>query len=205
FIDTSIFHPGRRSEEKRLHYGLPGEFLVGHLSNFRRVKRIHDVVRTFHLIHRQIPARLLMMGTGACLEGARGLSAELGIQDHVRFLGAVHRVEEVLPQLDIFLLPSEYESFGLAALEAMACGVPVISTRTGGVPELIEHGVSGFLCEVGDYRCMADVAVRLLRDTRTFEELRRTVRRRAVEVFPLEQAVGRYEEYYAEIMGSPRE
>ena len=205
FIDGSAYSPALRDEERRRRYGHPGELLIGHLSNFRPVKRVLDVVRTFHLVQKQLPARLLMMGTGIDLDPARGLAADLGIQERVHFLGAIDDVAGVLPQLDLFLLPSEYESFGLAALESMACGVPVISTRTGGVPELIEHGVSGFLCDVGDFPCMADLAVRLLGDAAAHDAMRRAARERAVERFPLDRAVDAYEEIYREVLGSREE
>lgn len=203
FIDTALYSPALRDPLRRSLYAPPGEFLIGHLSNFRSVKRIPDVIRAFHLIQRKVPARLLMLGDGVELESARHLAAELGISRRVTFLGAVSKVAEVLAQLDLFLLPSEYESFGLAALEAMACAVPVISTRTGGVPELIENGVSGLLCEVGDYSCMAASAVALLRDTERHALLRAEARRRAEELFPQDRIVGQYEALYREVLAEP--
>ncbi|HLU50057.1 MAG TPA: N-acetyl-alpha-D-glucosaminyl L-malate synthase BshA, partial [Planctomycetota bacterium] len=176
FIDGTIYRPDRRSDARRRELADPGEALIGHLSNFRPVKRVCDVIRAFYRIQKKVRARLLMMGTGVDLERARSLAAELGISSRVDFLGPIHDVPDVLAQLDLFILPSEYESFGLAALEAMACGVPVISTRTGGVPELIEHGVSGYLCEVGDYECMASLAVDLLRTTPRRDAMRQAAR-----------------------------
>lgn len=203
FIDGDVYSPDLRGKRARLKLGLPGERLVGHLSNFRPVKRVLDVVRCFHLIQKKIPARLLMLGTGVDLEPARNLVEELGIQGRVQFLGPIDRTAEVLAQLDLFLLPSEYESFGLAALECMACGVPVISTRTGGVPELVEDGVSGYLCEVGDYACMADIGVRLLRNEVELEAMRRAARDRAVGAFPIDEVVRLYEDYYDEVLAAP--
>ena len=205
FIDGDVYTPALRSEEKRLGYGMPGEFLIGHLSNFRPVKRVCDVVRAFYRIQKQVPARLLMMGTGVDLEPARSLAADLGVQERVNFLGAIHNVPDVLPQLDLFMLPSEYESFGLAALESMSCGVPVISTRTGGVPELIEDGVSGYLCDVGDSACMGDLAVRALGDRTSHKAMRDAARARAVNEFPLEKAVSEYEDFYWDVLKGERE
>lgn len=200
FIDGSVYTPERRDEARRRTYALPGEVLIGHLSNFRPVKRVTDVILAFHRIQKRVRSRLLMMGTGVDLERARSLTAELGIQSRVSFLGPIHDVADVLPQLDLFILPSEYESFGLAALEAMACGVPVISTKTGGVPELVEHGVSGLLCDVGDHECMAALAVRLLTSRTELESMRRAARERAVTRFPLERAVREYESFYLEVL-----
>lgn len=200
FIDGDAYSPALRDERRRLKFGLPGEYLIGHLSNFRPVKRVRDVIKAFHLIQRGLPARLLMMGTGVDLEPARHLAAELGIQERVQFLGAIHEVAQVLAQLDLFILPSEYESFGLAALESMSCGVPVISTRTGGVPELIEDRTSGYLCDVGDFTCMADIAIRLLGDRGLHESLRRAARERVMSKFPLARIVPLYESYYREVL-----
>jgi len=203
FIDGDVYSPALRSDRERAKYGHPGELLIGHLSNFRPVKRACDVVRMFHKVQRQLPARLLLMGKGVDLDRARGLAADLGIQERVEFLGAIHDVPRVLAQLDLFVLPSEYESFGLAALESMACGVPVISTRTGGVPELVEQGVSGFLCPVGDPECMARPALELRPDSERHRAMGRAARERALEHFPLERAVARYESYYHEVLGRP--
>ncbi|MGQ9591567.1 MAG: N-acetyl-alpha-D-glucosaminyl L-malate synthase BshA [Planctomycetota bacterium] len=200
FVDAERFSPALRDPAIRARYARPDEVLVGHLSNFRPVKRIPDVIRTFHRIQRQVPARLVMMGDGIELEPARHLAAELGIADRVSFLGAVTEVAEILAQLDLFLLPSEHESFGLAALEAMACGVPVLASRAGGLPEVIEDGVSGALCEVGDSACMAEMALAILRAPGRLEALRAAARRRAAEVFPKERVVGLYEDLYAEVL-----
>jgi N-acetyl-alpha-D-glucosaminyl L-malate synthase BshA len=203
FIDTARFHPSHRDSLLRSLYAEPGEMLLGHLSNFRPVKRIPDVIRAFHLIQKKVPARLLMMGDGVELESARHLAAELGISRRVSFLGPVSRVEEILAQLDLFLLPSEYESFGLAALEAMACGVPVVCTKTGGIPEVVEDGSAGILCDVGDYTCMAASAVSLLQDPKRLESMRQTSRKRAAELFPQDRVVGLYERLYEEVLNRP--
>jgi N-acetyl-alpha-D-glucosaminyl L-malate synthase BshA len=199
FINADVLTPALRDPAARLRFACGSEALVGHLSNFRPVKRIPDVIRTFHLLQKQLPARLLMIGEGVELESARSLAAELGISGRVTFLGPITRVGEVLAQLDLFLLPSEYESFGLAALEAMACGVPIVSTRAGGIPEVVEHGVSGLLCEVGDWPCMARMALQLLRDRDRRQAMGGAARQRAVEKFPEQQVVAQYEALYAQI------
>lgn len=201
FVDVAHFSPALRSQVLRSFHAEPGEMLIGHLSNFRPVKRVSDVIRTFHLIQKRIPARLLMLGEGVELEPSRHLAAELGIAGRVSFLGPITKVAEILAQLDLFLLPSEHESFGLAALEAMACGVPVVSTRAGGVPEVVEHGVSGFLCAVGDTPCMAASAVSLLKDPVRLEAMRAAARRRAVEEFPTDRIIDRYVALYEEVLG----
>jgi N-acetyl-alpha-D-glucosaminyl L-malate synthase BshA len=202
FVDSEVFSPGLRDPEIRRRYAAPGEKIIGHLSNFRSVKRVGDVVRTFHLIQKKIDARLLMVGAGAELEPARHLAAELGLSHDVRFLGPVTDIAEVLAQLDLFLLTSEYESFGLAALEAMACGVPVVCSRAGGIPEVVEDGVSGLLCSVGDYRCMAAASIALLSDEARHRAMSEAARRRAVEAYPPERAIERYEEIYRSLLGS---
>lgn len=200
FVDVDAFAPALRNPVLRGMHGQPGEMLVGHLSNFRPVKRISDVIHAFHLIQKEVPARLLMMGDGVELDPARHLSEELGIARRVSFLGPITRVAEILAQLDLFLLPSEYESFGLAALEAMACGVPVIGTKTGGIQEVVEDGISGFLCSVGDYRCMAAWAVSLLRDAKRHEAMRAAARALAVERYPTDRIVEMYESLYREVL-----
>lgn len=202
FIDPERFSPARRSPKARLHFAEPGEPLLGHVSNFREVKRIPDVIRTFHLLQKEIPSRLLLMGEGPELEHAKALTLELGIEERVQFAGVVRDVASALAQLDLFLLPSEYESFGLAGLEAMASGVPVIAAHVGGLPEVVEDGRTGFLCEVGDFRCMARKAAEILGDPELHQRMRDDARRRAVERFPRDRVVDRYEEYYREVMGA---
>ena len=200
FVDSDKFTPEFRSESRRAAFARPGEFLLGHMSNFRPVKRVLDVIRIFQILHRDLPARLLMIGEGVDLEPARNLAAELGIMEHVTFLGPVDQVPEVLAQLDLFLLPSEYESFGLAALEAMACGVPVVASRTGGLPEVIEDGESGCLCEVGDVKSMAARAEELLSNPRKMERFTAAARERAQNQFQPGGVVDTYESFYLKII-----
>ena len=153
---------GLGSEHDRSEFATEGEALVCHVSNFRSVKRVEDVVRAFALLAEQRPARLLMVGDGPDRPAAERLARDLGVTDRITFLGKLKNPLEALALADLFLLPSESESFGLAALEAMACGVPVVATEAGGLPEVIRHGVSGMLAPVGDVERMADHAAFLL-------------------------------------------
>ena len=205
FVDSNKFTPELRSQSRRSAFARPGEFLLGHISNFRPVKRVLDVIRTFHILHRSLPAHLMMIGEGVDLEPARNLAAELGILEHVTFMGPVDRVPEVLSQLDLFLLPSEYESFGLAALEAMACGVPVVASSTGGLPEVVEDGKCGYLCEVGDVRTMAERAAELLGDKQKITRFSAAARERARNEFEPSRIVDTYEDFYLQIIGETSE
>ncbi|MEC8759054.1 MAG: N-acetyl-alpha-D-glucosaminyl L-malate synthase BshA [Bacteroidota bacterium] len=153
---------GLGSEHDRSEFATEGEALVCHVSNFRSVKRVEDVVRAFALLAEERPARLLMVGDGPDRPAAERLARDLGVTDRITFLGKLKNPLEALALADLFLLPSESESFGLAALEAMACGVPVVATEAGGLPEVIRHGVSGMLAPVGDVERMADHAAFLL-------------------------------------------
>jgi N-acetyl-alpha-D-glucosaminyl L-malate synthase BshA len=172
-----------------------GERIIMHASNFRKIKRIADVIHIFHRIRNEIPSKLLLVGDGPERPMAEELSRELDICDDVRFVGKQQDMEEIYAISDLFLLPSEYESFGLAALEAMAGGSPVIATRTGGLPEIIEEGRTGFMGEVGDIETMSRQALRILRTDETLaqfrEESRKTARR-----FDISNIVPQYESLY---------
>ena len=160
-VNCDVYHRCKDAAEKRLEYAPQGEKLLVHLSNFRPVKRVTDVIEIFDRVHKKIPSRLLLIGDGPDRSTAEWLAVQKGIHEDVLFLGKQDQVEEKLGMADILLMPSELESFGLAALEAMACECVPIATRTGGVPEVIEHGVSGFLAEVGDVDTMARYANRI--------------------------------------------
>lgn len=140
------------------------ERIITHISNFRKVKRIPDIIKIFYNIQKEIPAKLMMVGDGPEKEKAENLCAELGIEDKVIFFGNSHEIDRILSYSDLFLLPSETESFGLAALEAMASGVPVISSNSGGLPEVNHQGISGYLSDVGNVEEMAFNALQILRD-----------------------------------------
>ncbi len=150
--------------EMRPRFAEPGERLLVHLSNFRPVKRVQDVVEVFARVAKAMPARLMLIGDGRDRSVAEYLAREHDVQDRIHFVGKQDNVNELLPLADLMLMPSEMESFGLAALEAMACGVPSIATNVGGVPELIQNGHNGLLFEVGDIDSMAAAAISLLGD-----------------------------------------
>ncbi|HEX6589247.1 MAG TPA: N-acetyl-alpha-D-glucosaminyl L-malate synthase BshA [Longimicrobiales bacterium] len=179
----------------------PGEKLVMHISNFRPVKRLEDVVRAFARIVKEVPARLILIGDGPDRGKAQHVARVEGIRDHVIFLGKVESVAELLSCADLLLLPSETESFGLVALEAMACGVPVVATEVGGVPEVVTHGENGFLVPVGDHQAMAEFAIRLLRDPELWHKAS-TAARAAAEAYSSDEIVGRYEAHYEKVLAS---
>ena len=198
FVDPAKYsrgaYPCYRSKLAR-----DGEKIITHISNFRAVKRVPDVVRIFARITKDVPARLLLVGDGPERSKAQEMAEAEGVADRVLFLGKQNSVAELLSCSDLFLLPSEMESFGLVALEAMACGVPVVATLTGGVPEVVEHGVSGYLAAVGDVAAMAEFGLQLLTDQERWREFSANARR-ASECFSADVVVGQYESFYAEVL-----
>ena len=186
------------SAHDRSEFAAEDEALVCHVSNFRPVKRVEDVVRTFARLVEQRPARLMMVGDGPDRPAAERLARELGLGDKVSFLGKLKNPLEALSIADLFLLPSESESFGLAALEAMACGVPVVASEAGGLPEVIRHGVSGMLAPVGDVDTMGDHAAFLL-DPAHHERFRNQARERAAR-FGIDTVLPAYLEAYDRIL-----
>ena len=171
------------------------ECVVTHISNFRQVKRIPDVIRIFHKIVQQIPAKLMMVGDGPEKEKAETLCRELGIQESVIFFGNSNEIDKILSYSDLFLLPSETESFGLAALEAMASGVPVISSNSGGLPEVNFDGISGYLSDVGDIDSMSANAIKILKDNDTLKEFKARALETAKQ-FDIQNILPMYEELY---------
>lgn len=171
------------------------ERIVTHISNFRKVKNIPDVVKVFYKIQQKIPAKLMMVGDGPEKEEAEKLCQDLGISDKVIFFGNSHEINQILSYSDLFLLPSETESFGLAALEAMACNVPVISSNSGGLPEVNIHGVSGYLSDVGDVDDMAVNALEILKDDMTLNQFKENALNTAKQ-FSIEKIVPLYEGLY---------
>ena len=169
---------------------------IVHVSNFRPVKRVADVVAAFALVRRQLPARLCLVGDGPGRPAAEGQCRELGIADDVSFLGNQAQVEPILERSDLFLSASETESFGLASLEALACGVPVVATRTGGVPEVVCHGRNGLLSPVGDLEALAESCVALLADPSRREAFAQDGRRWARSRFDRDAIVARYRDIY---------
>lgn len=197
FIDLAKFKKQKKDHFKKAI--CPNdEMLIVHTSNFRKVKRIGDVIKVFNNIHKEIPAKLLMIGDGPERSGAEDQCRELGISHDVRFLGKLEAVEEVLSVADLFLMPSEKESFGLAALEAMACEVPVISTNTGGIPELNINGVTGFMSNIGDVEDMTKNALIIL-DKNNLPKFKDNALKRAQE-FDISRILPHYEAYYQKVM-----
>ena len=201
FVDTRIYRPGLEPCH-RATLAPDGEKIVMHISNFRPIKRVEDVVEIFARVLGEIPSRLVLVGDGPDLPRARVKVEELGIRDRVVFLGEYTPVQELLSCSDLFLLPSGSESFGLAALEAMACGSPVVASRVGGLPEVIMDGETGYLCEAGDIDEMAAASIKILSDDKHRKELSDAGRAFAVKHFSSECIVPRYEEYYRRILGS---
>jgi L-malate glycosyltransferase len=192
-------------EAMRGRYAAPGERLLVHLSNFRPVKRIRDVVEVFARVAREVPSRLMLIGDGPDRSVAEYLAREHHIQDRVHFIGKQDNVNELLPLADLMLMPSEMESFGLAALEAMACGVPTIATDVGGVPELIDNGRNGLLFGVGDVDSMSVAAIALLRDETRLRQMSEAGRKTAQDHFCASRVIPLYEEYYDRVVSRTRD
>ena len=182
----------------RLKYASDGERIVCHISNFRKVKRVDDVVRVFALLNKAIPSKLILVGDGPERYLCERLCREFNLCDKVIFLGKVRDTTHVLEIADVFLLPSETESFGLAALEAMAVGVPVISSNTGGIPEVNIHGFSGYLSNVGDVEDMAKNMIQLLHSD-NLPTFKINAKERSKE-FSLEKILPLYEEIYRNLV-----
>ncbi|HGJ65278.1 TPA: N-acetyl-alpha-D-glucosaminyl L-malate synthase BshA [bacterium] len=199
FVDTDRFSHTHRCRAKCL-FAPKDERIVMHISNFRPVKRIEDVISTFDLIHREIPSKLLMVGDGPMMSSALRAVEKLGISSSVSFLGKQDDVAGVLPIADIFLIPSETESFGLSALEAMSCEIPVIATNVGGLPEVIEHGETGYLAELGDINAMAEWGKKLLRDEELRQKMGKQARETVLANFRQDRVVNMYEKFYEEIL-----
>ncbi|MCL4808825.1 MAG: N-acetyl-alpha-D-glucosaminyl L-malate synthase BshA [Thermoanaerobaculia bacterium] len=199
FVDPDRWRPddGRKGATC---FAKGGERLVLHVSNFRPVKRVLDVIEVFDRLRRKVPARLLMIGDGPDRPAAEALCREKGIAGLVHFLGNTPAVEEVMPAADLYVLTTDMESFGLSALEAQACGVPVLGYRAGGLPEVVESGRTGFLREVGDVDGLAADGVRLLEDDAVFAGTSRAARSRAVALFDADAIVALYLALYERVV-----
>jgi len=200
FIDLSRFKKTDKDHFKKA-IALEGEKILSHVSNFRKVKRVKDVLHIFNKVQKKIPAKLLMIGDGPERQSLEALCRELGVCADVRFLGKQDAIEELLAISDLFIMPSESESFGLAALEAMACEVPVISSNTGGIPELNIHNETGFLSDVGDVDAMADFALQLLQNEDMHQKFRQQAFAQA-EKFDIQNILPKYEAYYQSVLNS---
>jgi N-acetyl-alpha-D-glucosaminyl L-malate synthase BshA len=178
----------------------PGQKVLLHVSNFRPVKRVLDVVRIFERVSREVDAVLVLVGEGPERSSAQALGRRLGIQDRLRFLGTRQAIEEIMGMADVLLLPSELESFGLSALEAMAAGVPVVGSDAGGLPEVVRHTETGFLLPVGDVEGMAARTLEILKDEERRREMGQAGRRRAESLFAAERVVSQYERVYERVL-----
>lgn len=199
FVDTKLFCP---NPNYTLRNGISqsDEKILLHTSNFRPVKRVPDVVKIFNLVNKEIPSKLLLIGDGPDKFECEQLCKKLNITDRVKFLGKKEIIVDYLNSSDLFLLPSQSESFGLAALEAMACGVPVITSSVGGLPELVKHNECGFIAEIGDVERMAKYAIELLSNRKKYEIFSRNARSRAVEKFDTSIIVPMYEKLYQKLV-----
>ena len=201
FVDERVYYRRDNNAELRKTYGIEeDEKVIVHISNFRKVKRIQDVIRSFSLIRKEMAAKLLLIGNGPELTVACELVRDLKIEDDVLFLGKQENVGELFSICDLKLLLSEKESFGLVLLEAMACGVPVIGTRIGGIPEVIIDGETGYMVEVGDTKAVSEKAVALLTDNEKLNRFRKNAVRHVKENFLSERIVSVYEDIYYSLL-----
>jgi L-malate glycosyltransferase len=201
FVDTNLFRPQDNGDFRKA-IAPNGEKILVHTSNFRPVKRVPDTIKIFEKVQKEIPSKLILVGDGPDRSECEKLSRQLDLCDKVKFLGKQEGLVEILSSSDIFLIPSQSESFGLAALEAMACGLPVVSSSVGGLPELVRHNESGFIAEIGDVERMAKYTIELLSNEKKYTLFSENARQRAVTQFDTSKVVPMYEEYYERILKS---
>jgi len=202
FVDTEKY---KRVDcrDVRARFASADERILVHVSNFRAVKRVPDVIGIFDEVRKKLPAKLILAGDGPERSACEHLVRNLGLQDRVLFLGKQTELVPLLSSADVMLMPSQSESFGLAALEAMACEVPIISSSVGGLPELQVHGETGYIAEIGDIDRMARYTIELLTNETRLAMFRRACRSRAMEQFDVHRIVKQYEQYYEECLQSP--
>ncbi len=201
FIDTELFAP-KESCAFRDHIAPNNEKVLVHTSNFRQVKRVPDTIRILEKVIKEVPTKLILVGDGPDRSECERLTRQLNLVDHVKFLGKQEGLVEILNAADIFLIPSQSESFGLAALEAMACGKPVVSSSVGGLPELIKHNETGFIAEIGDVDRMAKYVIDLLTNEKKYQTFSKNCRERAISKFDKSKVVPLYEEFYNHILNA---
>jgi len=199
FVDTSLFEPEGSGCARNL-FAEPEQKIIMHMSNYRPVKNAPDVIRIFNIIQKKIPSKLFLIGDGPDVGNTMALARELGIGERIVFLGNQDRVHHILPLADLFLLPSASEAFGLAALEALSCGTPVIGSIVGGLPELITDGENGWLYPIGDVEGMAEISIEILSDESLHEKLSKNARQLALEKYKTNDIIDRYMDYYKEIL-----
>ena len=199
FVDTELFKPNTENAFRK-RIAPEGEKILVHTSNFRVVKRVTDTIKIFERVHKEIPSKLILVGDGPDRSECERLCRQLDICDSVKFLGKQEGLVEILTSSDVFLIPSQSESFGLAALEAMAAGLPVVSSSVGGLPELVKHNETGFIAEIGDVDRMAKYVIDLLKNERKYELFSRNARQRAVDKFDKSKIIPIYESFYNEVL-----
>ena len=199
FVDTELYKPGDGCSFRK-HIAPNHEKILVHTSNFRQVKRVPDTLRIFAKVIEEVPAKLVLVGDGPDRSECERLCRQLKLCDNVKFLGKQDGLVEILNASDIFLIPSQSESFGLAALEAMACGLPVISSSVGGLPELVRHNETGYIAEIGDIERMAKYTIDLLTNERKYKLFSSNARERTVTMFDKLKVIPQYEEYYKKIL-----
>ncbi|MCM3633036.1 MULTISPECIES: N-acetyl-alpha-D-glucosaminyl L-malate synthase BshA [Paenibacillus] len=200
FVDKRVYYP-REVTQLRGDYAAPHEKILMHISNFRPVKRVSDVLDIFDKVQQELPAKLLLVGEGPELTKIQCKVKALGLEDKVLFLGKQEDVAQVISMADILLLPSEKESFGLVALEAMACGVPTIGSTAGGIPELVTHGETGYLAPIGDVDAMSQYAIELLKDEKRYRSVVEACIERARNEFCNDRITHEYESIYYKVLG----
>jgi len=197
-VDTDRFNPdGAKCTRQNLAHS--EHKIIMHMSNFRPLKNVPDVIKIFNIIQKTIPSRLFLVGDGPDAGNAKNLARDLGIADKVMFTGNQDRVNNILPLADLFLLPSASESFGLAALEALSCGVPVVGSIVGGLPELITDGLNGYLCPIGDTEQMAQRSIEILANESLNKKLSTSARQLVLEKYKIDEIIDRYLDYYKEV------
>jgi len=203
FIDINKYK--REDDEKtqcfKKNFAPNGEKILVHTSNFRALKRVQDVIKIFDEVKKKVDSKLILIGDGPDRSDCERLSRELGIFEDIKFMGKQDALVELLSVSDVFLIPSQSESFGLSALEAMACGVPVISSSVGGLPELNLHGETGYIAEIGDVERMAKYTIEILQNQKRYDLLSANARKRA-EYFSEDNIVPMYEKFYEKIIGN---
>ncbi|TET34035.1 MAG: N-acetyl-alpha-D-glucosaminyl L-malate synthase BshA [Planctomycetota bacterium] len=199
FVDTDRFTRNVNCDD-RAKFASEDEKLLIHISNFRPVKRISDVLKIFAGVRKEMPAKLLMVGDGPLRASAFCGASSLGIESDVLFMGKQAEIEKMLCLADLLLLPSQTESFGLVALEAMSCEIPVVASDVGGIPEVVRHGECGYLAPVGDVSKMTEYALKVLGDNELRKKMGKNARDYAIENFSMEEIVARYEAFYEKVL-----
>jgi N-acetyl-alpha-D-glucosaminyl L-malate synthase BshA len=199
FVDVTRFKPDQKGCD-RSEFASPNEKIIMHMSNYRAVKNADDVIRIFEIVNKRQPSRLILVGDGPEAPNVLALADSMGLKDRVTFLGGQDMVESVLCKADLFLLPSASEAFGLAALEAMACGVPVVGSIVGGLPELVTNGEVGYLEPIGDVGAMARRSLEILSDKEMHRKMSKRAREIAVDKFTTDKVVGQYKDFYRKVL-----